>query len=101
MTLQAKHYATGRAITIAIEHDRIASISDSDQNPTQWVAPAFFDPQINGCFGISFNSPSLTPEQVRTVADACRSHGIGSFLPTLIMMIAAGYGAIAALIALM
>ena len=34
--------------------------------------PAFFDPQINGCLGVSFNSPSLTPEQVRTVADECR-----------------------------
>ncbi len=84
MILHAKHYATGRAISISVEAGRIIAISDSDQNPTQWVAPAFFDPQINGCLGIAFNSPSLTPEQVRTVADECRKHGVGAFLPTLI-----------------
>jgi N-acetylglucosamine-6-phosphate deacetylase len=84
MPLHAKHYATGRAIAITVEGGRIASIADSDQRPEQWVAPAFFDPQINGCLGIAFASPSLTPEQVRTVADTCGAHGIGAFLPTLI-----------------
>jgi N-acetylglucosamine-6-phosphate deacetylase len=48
------------------------------------VAPSFFDPQINGCKGISFSSSTLTPEQVGTVAMTCREHGIGQFLPTLI-----------------
>jgi N-acetylglucosamine-6-phosphate deacetylase len=84
MIIHAKHYATGRAIAVTCEAGRIVSIADSDRKPTQWVAPAFFDPQINGCLGIAFNSPSLTPEQVRTVADECAKHGISEFLPTLI-----------------
>jgi N-acetylglucosamine-6-phosphate deacetylase len=84
MTLHAKHYATGHPVAIDTFNGRITSVADSDQNPTRWVAPAFFDPQINGCLGISFNSPSLTAEQVRTVATECRKHGIGAFLPTLI-----------------
>jgi N-acetylglucosamine-6-phosphate deacetylase len=84
MTFHARHYATGRPVAVTVEGGRIASVADSDQKPTQWVAPAFFDPQINGCLGISFNSPSLTPEQVRQVADVCRAHGIGGFCPTLI-----------------
>ncbi|HEV3386063.1 MAG TPA: amidohydrolase family protein [Gemmata sp.] len=84
MIVHAKHYATGRPIALTIEDGRISSISASDQNPSIYVAPAFFDPQINGCLGISFNSPSLTPDQVRIVADECRKHGIGAFLPTLI-----------------
>jgi N-acetylglucosamine-6-phosphate deacetylase len=83
-TLHAKHYATGRPIAVTVENGRIRSVADSDQNPARWIAPAFFDPQINGCLGISFNSPTLTPEQVRTVADTCRAHGVGLFLPTLI-----------------
>ena len=69
MILHARHYATGRAIAVTVEAGRIAAVAPSDQRPDVWVAPAFFDPQINGCLGISFNSPSLTPEQVRTVAD--------------------------------
>ena len=54
------------------------------ESPERWVAPAFFDPQINGCLGISFNSPTLTPDEVRIIADVCRTHGIGAFCPTLI-----------------
>src|SRR5213079_247872 len=84
MIHHAKHYATGRPIAVTVEGDRIISVAASNQNPTQWVAPAFHDPQINGCLGISFNSPSLTPDQVRTVVDECRKHGIGSLLPTLV-----------------
>ena len=84
MILHARHYATARPVAVTVGDGRITSVSDSDRRPGQWIAPAFFDPQINGCLGISFNSPSLTPEQVRTVADVCRGHGIGAFCPTLI-----------------
>lgn len=82
--IHARHYATGNPLEFAIEGGRLAAVGESDRRPTRWIAPAFFDPQINGCLGVSFNSTALTPEQVRTVADACRSHGIGGFLPTLI-----------------
>jgi N-acetylglucosamine-6-phosphate deacetylase len=84
MIVHARHYATGRPVAVTVEGGRIRSVADSDQDPTRWVAPAFFDPQINGCLGISFNSPALTPDQVRTVAGVCRAHGIGGFCPTLI-----------------
>jgi N-acetylglucosamine-6-phosphate deacetylase len=84
MILHARHYTTGKPIAVTVANGRITAVADSDGKPQQWVAPAFFDPQINGCFRISFNSPSLTPDQVRTVADECRKHGIGAFCPTLI-----------------
>jgi N-acetylglucosamine-6-phosphate deacetylase len=84
MIRHARHYATGQPLAIAVENGRILRTEPSDQEPSQWVAPAFFDPQINGCLGISFNSAKLEPEQVRTVADVCRKHGIGGFCPTLI-----------------
>jgi N-acetylglucosamine-6-phosphate deacetylase len=84
MTLHARHYATGKPIAVTVEAGRITSVSTSTQEPKQWIAPAFFDPQINGCLGISFNSSDLLPEQVSTVANVCRAHGIGAFCPTLI-----------------
>lgn len=84
MLIHAKHYASGHPVALKIKDGLIAAISESNQNPAEFIAPAFFDPQINGCLGISFNSPSLTVEQVRIVVDECRKHGIGAFLPTLI-----------------
>lgn len=82
--IHARHYATGQPVAVTAENGRIAAVGPSDQNPARWVAPAFFDPQINGCLGISFNSPTLTAEQIRTVVDQCRKHGIGAFCPTLV-----------------
>ena len=84
MLRHARNYATGKPLALSIADRRIASVSESDQQPGVYVAPGFFDPQINGCLGISFNSPSLTAEQVRLVANECRKHGISAFLPTLI-----------------
>jgi N-acetylglucosamine-6-phosphate deacetylase len=49
-----------------------------------WIAPALFDLQINGCDGISFNSPRLTHEDIRRVVYVCRCHGIGGLCPTLV-----------------
>jgi N-acetylglucosamine-6-phosphate deacetylase len=84
MILHAKHYATGQPLAVNTDAGIITAVALSVENPRQWVAPAFFDPQINGCLGIAFNSSSLTPEQVRAVVDECRKHGIGALLPTLI-----------------
>lgn len=90
-TIHARHYATGRPIAVTADAGRITAVADSDQSPTRWISPAFFDPQINGCLGISFNSPKLTADQVRKVSDVCRGHGIGALCPTLIT---AGYDAL-------
>lgn len=84
MRLDARHYATGRPITLTIEDGRILSIVEAAHSNSGYVAPAFFDPQINGCLGVSFNSPTLSVEQVSMAARECRKHGIGAFLPTLI-----------------
>src|SRR5207245_930838 len=84
MLLHARHYRTGRPVAVTVEAGRITAVTGSGQSTDRWIAPAFFDPQINGCRGVSFNSASLTPEQVRTVADECRAHGIGAFCPTVI-----------------
>ena len=84
MTIHARHYATGLPVAVTVDGGRITGVSPSDRNPTGWVAPAFFDPQINGCRGIGFNSADLTPDGVRAVADVCRAHGIGAFCPTVI-----------------
>ena len=84
MLLHARHYATGKPLAVRVENGTVAAVTSSDQSSREWVAPSFFDPQINGCRGVGFNSEELTPDGVRLVADECRRHGIGAFCPTLI-----------------
>lgn len=83
-TVHVRHFATARTLAVQFDAGRICSIADSPDAPDGWIAPAFFDVQINGGHGLGFTSPTLTVEQVRTVADVCRTHGIGGFLPTVI-----------------
>jgi N-acetylglucosamine-6-phosphate deacetylase len=88
--IRARHYATGEVVDVVCVRGRIAEIDElfgPRQQPdfeAGWVAPALFDLQINGCGGKSFNSPQLTPPDVRHVVAVCRSHGIGAICATLI-----------------
>jgi N-acetylglucosamine-6-phosphate deacetylase len=88
MIFRARHYATGELVDVQCEADRIVAVgTPSEAVPDRdggWVAPAFFDLQINGCDGISFNSPKLRVEDVWHVVQVCRRHGISELLPTLI-----------------
>jgi N-acetylglucosamine-6-phosphate deacetylase len=84
----ARHYATSQVVEIACAEGLIRDIQvrshESVVLDAQWVAPALFDLQINGCNGRSFNSSSLTSNDIHHVVDACRAHGIGGFCATVI-----------------
>jgi N-acetylglucosamine-6-phosphate deacetylase len=88
LRLRARHYATGERLDFLCQDGRIASMMPTGQGAAdveaEWIAPALFDLQINGCGGISFNSPALNDDDVRRVVAVCRSHGIGALCPTLI-----------------
>jgi N-acetylglucosamine-6-phosphate deacetylase len=88
LRLRGSHFATSEKVDIVIEGERIRSIvtaaDDAVDLEAGWIAPALFDLQINGCDGRSFNSPSLTVDDVRHVVAACHRHGIAGFCPTLI-----------------
>jgi N-acetylglucosamine-6-phosphate deacetylase len=86
--IRARHYATGERIELLCDRGQIVSRTAATTLPAHleagWVVPAFFDLQINGCDGQSFNSDRLTVDMVRRVAAVCRRHGIGQFCPTLV-----------------
>ncbi|HEY7313361.1 MAG TPA: N-acetylglucosamine-6-phosphate deacetylase [Gemmataceae bacterium] len=88
LRLRARHYATGERLDILCEQGRIARMEPAGEGradvEADWIAPALFDLQINGCDGISFNSPRLTEEDIRRVVGVCRRHGIGALCPTLV-----------------
>jgi N-acetylglucosamine-6-phosphate deacetylase len=88
MRVRARHYITGDPVEIMIDAGRITSVTAPTAVPAKvtadWIAPSFFDIQVNGAHGISFNSDRLTGDEVRRVADTCRAHCTGGFCPTLI-----------------
>ena len=102
MRLRACHYATGQPIELVVQDGRITGLApaacglagkadllsrkrlEEGLSSAAWVAPALFDLQINGCSGVSFNSPKLTSADIRRVVAECRRHGIAGFCPTLI-----------------
>lgn len=88
MRLRGAHYATGERRDWLIANGLIQTVeepgkADPDAE-ADYIAPAFFDLQINGAGGIAFGSPAISPEQIIKVVDLCQQHGIGAFCPTLI-----------------
>jgi N-acetylglucosamine-6-phosphate deacetylase len=88
MLIRARHYATGQPTDVEYADGTVVGVSSAGtaaaDREAGWIAAALFDLQINGGLGISFNSLALTGEQVRTVVDECRRHGLGGLLPTVI-----------------
>jgi N-acetylglucosamine-6-phosphate deacetylase len=89
MQVTARHFESGDWVRIAIEEGRISGISgiDSPSNPSgeeDWVAPAFWDIQLNGRWGLSFSSAEMGVEQVAKVVLAQRPLGTARLCPTLI-----------------
>jgi N-acetylglucosamine-6-phosphate deacetylase len=88
MLLRARHYATGEPVEITWSAGRVESITAPTgrraDHEADWVAPALFDLQINGCQGRNFSSATLTHDDVRHVVDVCRQHGIAGLCPTLV-----------------
>lgn len=88
MRLRGKDYSTGQSVDVVWEQGRVVAVEEAGNHTPDaeagWISPALFDLQINGCLGISFNSPKLTVEKVRQVVDHCRAHGIAELMPTLV-----------------
>ncbi len=88
MRVRGKHYRTGQLCEIVWDAGRIVSIERPTPGPVQaeagWIAPPFFDLQINGGGGVNFSSGRLNTDEVERAVELCRTHGIAAFCPTLI-----------------
>jgi N-acetylglucosamine-6-phosphate deacetylase len=77
-------------VEISVEGGRIASIEQVGPS-TQvlggedcWIAPAFFDVQVNGFAGVDLNCPEITLEDVSHVIEKLSARGVLFFCPTII-----------------
>lgn len=89
VTVRGRHFETLELIEVKVEGERIASIqpcedTTASQDEPAWIAPGFFDIQINGYAGIWFCSPDLTVDDVETVTKALLTRGVTRYFPTLI-----------------
>jgi N-acetylglucosamine-6-phosphate deacetylase len=79
--------ASGRSLAFRLGGGRFAEVvpvADGEIAPTTWVAPAFWDIQTNGRWGISFSDPTLSVEDASRVIRAHAPLGVARLCPTLI-----------------
>ncbi len=89
MSIVARHHRTGLWVRIKLDGPKIASVEPADgPSPVEpgddWVAPAFWDIQMNGRWGVSFSDGTLTVEQVVAIVRAQDHLGTAKVCPTLI-----------------
>ncbi len=89
MTVVARDYRDGRWVAIEVRDGLIDSVRPADgpahpEPDDDWIAPAFWDIQVNGRWGHSFADPDLTVEQVVEIVRAQAVHGTARLCPTLI-----------------
>src|SRR4051812_42186901 len=89
MEFNARHYQTGSWVRITIQGQTIAAVSPADGpgavgEEDDWIAPAFWDIQLNGRWGVSFSDPGLSVDQVEAIVRAQGELGTARLCPTLI-----------------
>ena len=83
------HYKTGKPVQVEIQNGVIKSIKNikklSDENASFYIAPGFFDNQINGFAGVSFafGDNDLTAEGIEKATQELWKMGVTTYLPTL------------------
>jgi len=88
--IRAHDVLANKPIQITVQEGRIESCEPLSEEcgpggsePLPYVAPGFFDLQVNGYQGRDFTSPHLTVDHVYEVADALWQFGVTRFLPTV------------------
>lgn len=89
--IRAHDVLANKHVQITVQEGRIESCQFLSEGrglagpePLPYVAPGFFDLQVNGYQGRDFTSPYLTVDHVYEVAEALWQFGVTRFLPTVI-----------------
>jgi N-acetylglucosamine-6-phosphate deacetylase len=86
--IRGLHYETGKPVLIEIENGIIRNISDvrSDDISCKdlYIAPGLIDNQVNGYRGVDFAGERLSPDGIKSAAEALWKDGVTTFVPTLV-----------------
>ncbi|WP_158868669.1 N-acetylglucosamine-6-phosphate deacetylase [Maribellus comscasis] len=83
------HYQTGKPVQIMIEDGEIKEVKSiqrlSEKGQNVFVAPGFFDNQVNGFAGVSFafGESDLTVDGIKKATSELWKQGVTTYLPTL------------------
>jgi len=86
--IEGIHYHTGQPVQVTVNNGMIENITNLDkpvgENPV-YIAPGFFDNQVNGFAGVSFafGDSDLTPEGIEKATSELWKKGVTTYLPTL------------------
>jgi N-acetylglucosamine-6-phosphate deacetylase len=75
---------SGRPLTVLVENDRIAEVSEATGPVEGWLAPGLVDLQVNGFAGFDVNGPDVTPDTVVELGRALAAVGTTTFAPTVV-----------------
>jgi N-acetylglucosamine-6-phosphate deacetylase len=91
MILHGKLTENGQEISLHIKGESISRIEPFSRRtglgkgaPDLYIAPGFFDPQVNGFAGVDFNAKDLGPADIHRAARAISATGVTTFFATLI-----------------
>lgn len=88
MRLRGRRYDTGQLVEVTCDSGSVIAVGIPTNQPVdheaEWIAPGFFDLQVNGAGGVSFNSGKLTGEDLNRAVRLIVSHGVTQLLPTLV-----------------
>ncbi len=88
-TIEGMHYLTGKPVQVKIENGKIVSVKEikklKDADKAVFIAPGFFDNQVNGFAGVSFafGESDLTAEGIEKATRELWKFGVTTYLPTL------------------
>ena len=88
-TIEGIHYADGKPVQVKISGGKIESVQRieklSDEDNKLFIAPGFFDNQVNGFAGVSFSfgGSDLTAEGIEKATRELWKKGVTTYLPTL------------------
>jgi len=100
LRLVGRRFDTSEVVRVTTDNRVISSIEPTKtDDPLPFIAPGFFDIQINGWGGTWFSQANLTPQDVARVVAEFLPHGVTRLFPTLITnsfeSLKAGFEAIA------
>lgn len=85
LSIKGRHYRTGEPIIVEIEGGRIVQVRQSKaQKHFFWIGPGLIDLQVNGYFGVDFNTTPLSYESILQVTQRLWQEGVTTYLPTVI-----------------
>ncbi len=87
--IEGLHYKTGEPVQIVVKDGKISEIKPvqrlSSTSEKVFVAPGFFDNQVNGFAGVSFafGESDLTTDGIKKATSELWKQGVTTYLPTL------------------